>query len=253
MSEETATKLMILVERVVRPLRASTSRKRQIREELLAHVTAIFEEEVEKSGDEAVSLERTSQRLGAPREISGELQGSLSAWNRIDAFFQGARLKPGESLAHLARRTAVAFVVVYLGLTTCMLLPTAATGKSLSFSSMRSSPVVAAFPVIPAFLLTLVAPLHSRTLFGTRSERNLRLVIVCLAASLALLPVAAYLTYCVLTQIGAPDRDIKEFANVCWFSFIVAPMFPLCLVAGARTYADDFRDEQKWARLEIEG
>jgi hypothetical protein len=51
MSEDVLIKLMVLVERAVRPVRTNFSRKRQMREELLAHVTAIFEEEVEKSGD----------------------------------------------------------------------------------------------------------------------------------------------------------------------------------------------------------
>jgi hypothetical protein len=252
MSEEVLNKLMVLVERAVRPVRTNFSRKRQMREELLAHVTAIFEEEVEKSGDEGTALERTRQRFGDPREISSELQRSVPVWNRIDGFLQGARLKPGESLAHFAGKTFVAAVVAYLGLTACLVLQAAVTGTLQPFvPRLWISLVVAACPVIPGFLLTLVAPVHSRALFGTRSERNLRLAIVCLAASLAFLPGAAYLTYFVLTHI-APDRDIREFADVCWFSLICAPMFPLCLVAGGRTYANDFRDEHEWARLEIE-
>ena len=56
MSEDILTKLKVLVERAVRPVRASVTRKRHMREELLAHVTAIFEEEFEKSGDEAAEL-----------------------------------------------------------------------------------------------------------------------------------------------------------------------------------------------------
>jgi hypothetical protein len=253
MSEEVLTKLMVLVERAVRPVRADVSRKRQMREELLAHVTAIFEEEAEKAGDEGTALEQTRQRFGDPVELSSELQRSVSKWNQINGFLQRARFEPGESLSHFAGRIAVGAVVVYLGLTACFVLRVVAlTGKlQLWLPHMGSSPVVAAFPVIAGFLAALVAPVHSRALFGTRSERNLRLAIVCLAASLAFLPGAAYLTYFVLTQI-APDRDdIREFAYVCWFSFVVAPMFPLCLVAGARTYANDFRDQQEWARLEI--
>ena len=254
MSEEVLTKLIVLVERAVRPVRANVSRKRLMREELLAHVTAIFEEEAEKAGDEGTALERTRQRFGDPLELSSELQRSVSKWNRIEGFLQSARLKPGESPPHYAGRIAVGAVVVYLGLTACLVLQVVAvTGKlQLWLPHLGSSPVVAAFPVIAAFLLVLVAPVHSRALFGTRSERNLRLAIVCLTASLAFLPATAYLTYFVLTQIAPDHDDIREFADVCWFSLICAPMFPLCLVAGARTYANDFRDEQKWARLEIE-
>jgi hypothetical protein len=255
MSEDVLIKLMVLVERAVRPVRTNFSRKRQMREELLAHVTAIFEEEVEKSGDAGTALVRTRQRFGDPREISSELQRSVPVSNRIDGFLQGAaRLKPGESLAHFAGKTFVAAVVAYLGLTACLVLQVVAvTGKlQLWVPHLGSSLVVAAFPVIAGFLLTLVAPVHSRALFGTRSERNLRLAIVCLAASLAFLPGTAWLTYFVLTQIAPDHDDIREFADVCWFSLVCAPMFPLFLVAGARTYANDFRDEREWARLEIE-
>ena len=45
MNESTLTQLKIIVERAVRPVRASTSRKRKMREELLAHVSGVFEEE----------------------------------------------------------------------------------------------------------------------------------------------------------------------------------------------------------------
>ena len=44
MNESTLTRLKIVVERAVRPVRASTARKRKMREELLAHVVGVFEE-----------------------------------------------------------------------------------------------------------------------------------------------------------------------------------------------------------------
>ena len=45
MNESSLTGLKIIVERTVRPVCASTSRKQKMREELLAHVSAVFEEE----------------------------------------------------------------------------------------------------------------------------------------------------------------------------------------------------------------
>ena len=41
MNESTLTQLKIIVERAVRPVRASISRKRKMREELLAHVSGV--------------------------------------------------------------------------------------------------------------------------------------------------------------------------------------------------------------------
>ena len=48
MNDEILKELKIVVEQAVRPVRATMARKRQMREELLAHLTAIFEEEVGK-------------------------------------------------------------------------------------------------------------------------------------------------------------------------------------------------------------
>ena len=50
MNESTLTRLKILVERAVRPVRASMCHKLKMREELLAHVRAVFEEEEARHG-----------------------------------------------------------------------------------------------------------------------------------------------------------------------------------------------------------
>ena len=55
MNENTLIQLKTLVERAVRPVRAGTSCKRRMREELLAHVSGVFEEEFSALGDEQAS------------------------------------------------------------------------------------------------------------------------------------------------------------------------------------------------------
>ena len=45
MNDVILRELKIVVERAVRPVRATIARKRRMREELLAHLMAIFEEE----------------------------------------------------------------------------------------------------------------------------------------------------------------------------------------------------------------
>ena len=77
MNESTLTQLKTLVERAIRPVRASISRKLKMREELLAHVTTVFEEEAVRLGDEQAALERTAQRFGNPSELTGQLQQSV--------------------------------------------------------------------------------------------------------------------------------------------------------------------------------
>ena len=46
MNESTLTQLQVIVERAVRPVQASISCKRKMREELLAHVSGAFEDEL---------------------------------------------------------------------------------------------------------------------------------------------------------------------------------------------------------------
>lgn len=78
MNESTLTQLKIIVERVVHPVRTTTPRKRKMREELLAHVTAVFEEEA-KLHEESVALARTAERFGDGDELTRQLQAAVPA------------------------------------------------------------------------------------------------------------------------------------------------------------------------------
>ena len=101
MNESTLTQLKIIVERAIRPVRASTSRKWKMREELLAHVVGVFEEEAAKPGDHQAALERTARRFGNPAEVTGQLQGSIPASDVIVRFCEG---RPGEPVFQGALR-----------------------------------------------------------------------------------------------------------------------------------------------------
>lgn len=86
MNKSTHTHLKIMVERVVRPVPAGTARKRRMREELLAHVTAVFEEEAARLGDVQAALKRTEERFGNPDELTGQLLKSVPAKDFSDRF-----------------------------------------------------------------------------------------------------------------------------------------------------------------------
>jgi ATP-dependent Clp protease ATP-binding subunit ClpC len=103
MNESTLTQLKIIVERAVRPVRASIARKRKMREELLAHVVGVFEEEGARFGDERAALEQTALRFGNPAEVTGQLQASVPAGDSIARFFEG---QPGEATLWVLLRLA---------------------------------------------------------------------------------------------------------------------------------------------------
>jgi hypothetical protein len=80
----------------VRPVQAGNSRKQQMREELLGHVSAVFEEEAARRGDERLALKRTQERFGNPAGLRDQLQGSVPAFERwvktMDDLFAGTGL-----------------------------------------------------------------------------------------------------------------------------------------------------------------
>src|SRR5688500_11453532 len=75
--------LMVHVERAVRPVRASRRRKLAMRRELLAHLTASYEQELSRRGDEQAALRAALERFGAPAELTRELQAAVPWLERV--------------------------------------------------------------------------------------------------------------------------------------------------------------------------
>jgi hypothetical protein len=67
MTDEVATKLMTIVERPVRPVLATKARKHAMREELLSHVTDVYDDELaRRAGESAMRLAIWRMRAGLP-------------------------------------------------------------------------------------------------------------------------------------------------------------------------------------------
>jgi hypothetical protein len=73
---------MKTVERAVRPVRATTTWKRKTREELLAHLVAIYDAETSRLTNSAKAMQAAVNRFGDPTELARELESSLSASER---------------------------------------------------------------------------------------------------------------------------------------------------------------------------
>lgn len=116
MNESTLIKLKILVERAVRPVRASTFRKRRMREELLAHVSGVFEEELAKLGNDRAALERVVGRFGNPADVTSQLQASVPASDSLRRFWEGRPDEPAlRSAVRIAWGTGVLALIVFAG------------------------------------------------------------------------------------------------------------------------------------------
>jgi len=169
-NESTLTRLKIIVERSVRPVRASIYCKRKMREELLAHVSAVFEEESVKLGEEQAALERTELRFGNPVELTSELQESVSAKDVILQFFESSTLRHSGSTFRRAVRNAS----VALFASTVLFLP-----PIFWQARMKEWPLVFAIPVF-VFCLTLLADWMRQALNGPAGRSWFRATLVAL-------------------------------------------------------------------------
>ncbi len=158
MTDTNLTQLKVLVERIVRPVRASLRTKRKVREELLVHVSGVFEEEFARLGDDRGALAQTTVRLGDPAEVTAQLQKSVSAGDDFRRYWEG---EPGEPAWRTAARVAggtAALAAVVLGI---ML---AATGGTRGWPLAALLAGVGAALAVPAYFFAL-------TLFTAWMER----------------------------------------------------------------------------------
>jgi ATP-dependent Clp protease ATP-binding subunit ClpC len=98
---------MKTVERAVRPVRAGTLCKRKMREELLAHFAAIYDQEQARHNDSAAALAAAARRFGEPADLAMELQSALPAHERLNHFIERWLMyRAPESAARFSLRMA---------------------------------------------------------------------------------------------------------------------------------------------------
>ena len=100
--------LMIIVEKIVRPIRVPLIKKMRMRGELYSHLEAIYNEELTHHENHEQALEATLNRFGDLDEIRGELQSTVPKWWQrltwLDSFFQR---RSGETPLRHAIRSAL--------------------------------------------------------------------------------------------------------------------------------------------------
>src|SRR6185436_19948483 len=77
------------IERAVRPVQAGKDRKLAMREELLAHLTAIYTEERERQPDDQAAMAAALERFGEPAALTTELNASVGSAARIGFYVDG--------------------------------------------------------------------------------------------------------------------------------------------------------------------
>ena len=244
MNEATRTQLKIIVERAVRPVRASMCHKLKMREELLAHVSAVFEEEAARLDNDQAALERTAQRFGNPAELTGQLQASVPTSDFLQRFFEGMALRrPDESTL----RSAVRFAVVTLFAFAVFLLP-----PSLSLQRwVIKWPLIMALAItVPYFALASERMRQALDLNGAKG-RSWQWAAVVAAASSFLIPGVLFgvLLYC----SGDVRSSLIDALTLLPASVLTAVFFvvPVCCFATEFRSYREFRSHREWMSLEI--
>jgi hypothetical protein len=209
--------LMVHVERAVRAVRANPTRKRRMRQELLAHLTNLVEEEKARGADEREALARALQRFGDPAGLSHELQASVPRLERWLArlFFRG----PGESgLRHGARIATLGAAAVFVVFN---LLPLIAVAAGARWSDARIG--LGAVGVVAGYVFLSVLLCHGvlRKLSGR-------------PGAAALLRASAYGAGAMLAGVAlVAAGSVAQPENPLWWFILHYPGNPLALGAGA--------------------
>lgn len=83
MSDAVEAVLTAYAEQLVADVPARAGRRRRMREELLAHLFAVYDEERAATGDGPAALAAATRRFGAPETLASELGGSVPFLERF--------------------------------------------------------------------------------------------------------------------------------------------------------------------------
>ena len=254
MNESTLTQLKIIVERAVRPVRASTARKRKMREELLAHVVGVFEEEWAKSREERAAVERTALRFGNSTEVTRQLQESVPARDAVRRYWEG---RPGEPAWRTAIR--VAWVSGTLALVVAVFVLAPRIVGSVIVGSFGAWPresliqSVCAVLTIPAWLSGLVFLTSSmaKALYGPAGRSWLKVALLVAGSWLFMLLWFAAWSWPILSAVWA----YPNLNAIVLTGFLIVPLKVCALVQSSllrRQYHEEREYQEEWGRLPIE-
>jgi ATP-dependent Clp protease ATP-binding subunit ClpC len=247
MNESILRQLKVIVERAVRPVRASVFRKRKMREELLAHVSGVFEEEA-RLGDEQTALARTQERFGQAAELTGQLQASVPRADDLNRFAEDlVGYTAGGSALRLAARAAAVIGAVCFILLGIAIFIQVLRGQGSEWLTVARVPGLLA-PLLMAFWVfsgTLLAHGLRQALFGPAGRSWLRAGLVAAAAWL-IVPATAFAVCLAVTA------DIQRSF---WDVVPLLPngvLAPVVAVAWVFLVDSECRHDREWASLQIE-
>ncbi len=246
MNESVLIELKNHVERAVRPLRIGLSRKRQIREELLAHLVSSYDEELARLGDEQKAVEQSRRRFGDAEEIKAELQHNVSVNDRLCYWMDRMRLEPRESSLHFFGKHFLLACLVYAATMLLMLLLQEDTRRLSELGvALRIFAAVGVVMWLAGSLFVWLSNRIGRVPPGSDAGRFWPLAARYYLPALLIFPLAMIATY---WGLGHPAPPAIALAS----AGLASPFAPLALKLMSRQAAEDIRHDEEWASLHVE-
>ena len=247
MNDQVRKELMIVVERAVRPVRASVYHKRRMREELLEHLSAVLDNEMELQDDIQTGLERAKQRFGDPIKLTEELQQTVPWWDRARSLCDIGRLEPGESMTHFLATKWILFVLANYVIYLLAMLPAMMWTKVGDIGIMlRGMFVISTLMSIGGFLLIFVLSRIGLALYGDEQQRSRWAAARWMLIAIFAFPVLFLFAY--IAMSGDLGQSLVRFKLACCLS----PIFTLLLLPMSRQWFDEFQPEVEWANLKLD-
>jgi cation transport ATPase len=248
------TSLKKVVERAVRPVRASEARKLPMRLELLGHLTSLYEEERVRLGDDDAAFEAACARFGDPVELSQELDRTVGPLGRVawaeDRILRTVERQLGyredRSIAwHLGRMILVA-TLAPLGVTGLVAF---AVFFVLSEEPSRSE-LLSLLP-FPFFVASLTFLLHgtgialASSFFDAERPRWGRAFLQAVACVVAMTILLYALWWAVIDDLNGLLADLP-------IAVVVVALLPIGLILAAWSSEQTERPLREWSRLQLD-
>jgi Clp amino terminal domain, pathogenicity island component len=222
---------MKTVERTVRPVRATTAWKRKTREELLAHLTAIYDAENSRINDSSKAMQAAVNRFGDPAELACELESALPATQRRGYFIErlfGWRA-PESAARYMLRQSIFSFVALTIvGVVVAVASVIAGGMRGPMWHAVRSPTAFLVLVPIVQFLLGLLYYKLRDAIFGPVWARRSTLRVIGYLVLIALIAFAgsfafvAMASWSITTAMGSLLQIAALAAAVALAEFVIA-------------------------------
>jgi len=231
-----------------------------MREELYAHIVAIYDEELERTGDEDMALDEACRRFGEPGSLTPELQGSVLRIERVLARIDMLVCRrKHETLPRHALRMVGTCLLGYLvftavTLTTAHLLAVAGVGPSTGNLAvnlalrLRMLASLGVFFLVNTGVFTLIGyAMRSQLEAGLLRPRS----IVAAGGFCVLAALTAFFTgWGLLLTMSGIDAATSLALLPRWL--LLAGLTPLGFAAVCRLAAIEVVRSRPWTSLEID-